>query len=93
MYGLHIAFDDGTEPVSMFKLSRRQYSDEMLKRQMDYELEIDRVDEFMSGDRMIFVSAHKRTADWVVKNAERRKSRAGYYSKTVNGKAGKSGRL
>lgn len=92
MYGLHITFDDGSEPFSKFKLSRRQYGDEMLKRQIDYDLEIERVDDFKSGDRMIFVNAHKRTTEWILKNIERRKSRARYYTRRagIDGKEGRT---
>lgn len=46
MYGVHITFDNGHEPVIRFRMNRQQYSEEMLKWQIDYDLEIERAEEF-----------------------------------------------
>ena len=91
MYGVHITFDDGHEPVTRFHMNRRQYSEEMRKWQMQYDLEVEKVDEFTTGDHLIFTNAYERTTQRMLKNIERVKSRARYYSRE-NGRAGKSRR-
>ncbi len=88
MYGVHIAFDDEREPLMRFHMNRRQYCDEMLKFQMDYDLKIDHVEEFNNGDRLIFYKAYRRLEKQLLKNIERVKSRERYYSRTAGG-AGK----
>ena len=91
MYGVHITFDNDHEPVSRFHLSRKEYSEEMLKWQVDYDLEIEQVDEYSTGDRMIFYSAFERKTKRLLKNIERMKSRARYYART-DGRNSKSSR-
>ena len=81
MYGVHISFDDGCEPVTNFKLSRKQYNEKMRGLQIKYDLEIEHVDEFTNGDRLIFVNAYARTTERLLKNIEKAKSRSRYYSK------------
>lgn len=88
MYGVHITFDNGHEPVTRFRMNRQQYSDEMRKWQIDYDLEIERAEEFSTGDTLIFYNAYKRNAKRITKNIERVKSRARYYSREA-GRAGK----
>lgn len=91
MYGVHIAFDDEREPLMRLHMNRRQYCEEMLKFQMDYDLKIDHVEEFNNGDRLIFYNAYRRTEKQLLKNIERVKSRARYY-KRADGGTGKGGR-
>jgi hypothetical protein len=91
MYGVHITFGNGHEPVTRFRMSRKDYCGEMLKWQIDYDLEIERVEEFSTGDTLIFYNAHERLKKRLATNIERMKSRARYYSRTASG-AGKSSR-
>lgn len=88
MYGVHITFNNGHEPVTRFRMSRKDYCGEMLKWQIDYELEIKRAEEFSTGDTMIFYNAYKRNTKRMMKNIERVKSRAKYYSREAS-RAGK----
>ena len=85
MYGVHITFDDGHEPVTRFHMNRRQYSEEMRKWQMQYDLEVEKVDEYTTGDHLIFTNAYERTTQRMLKNIERVKSRARYYARTAGG--------
>lgn len=89
MYGVHITFDNGHEPVTRFRMNRQQYSDEMRKWQIKYDLKIEHVDEFSTGDTLIFYNAYERNTKRTMKNIERVKSRAMYYSREV-GRACKS---
>jgi len=88
MYGVHITFDNGHEPVTRFRMNRQQYSEEMRKWQIEYDLEIEHVDEFTTGDHLIFTNAYERNAKRLLDNIERMKSRAMYYSREA-GRAGK----
>lgn len=81
MYGVHITFDNGHEPVTRFRMTRKQYSEEMRRWQLEYDLEIEHVDEFTTGDHLIFTNAYERNTKRLLKNIERAKSRARYYSK------------
>lgn len=81
MYGVHITFDNGHEPVTRFRMSRKDYCGEMLKWQIDYDLEIERAEEFSTGDTLIFYNAYERNTQRLLKNIERVKSRARYYSR------------
>lgn len=91
MYGVHITFDNGHEPVTRFRMSRKDYCNEMLKWQIDYDLEIERAEEFSTGDTLIIYNAYGRNTKRRTKNIERVKSRARYYSRTTGG-AGKGSR-
>lgn len=88
MYGVHIAFDNGREPFIRFHMSRPEYCDEMRKFQIGFDLEIENVEEFSTGDSLIFYNAYERTTKRLLKNIERVKSRARYYSRTDD-RAGK----
>ena len=88
MYGVHVSFDSGREPFVRFRMNRQDYCDEMRKLQVEYDLEIENVDEFSTGDSLIFYNAHERLEKRLTKNIERMKSRARYYSRTAGG-AGK----
>jgi hypothetical protein len=88
MYGVHIAFDNGREPFIRFHMSRPEYCDEMRKFQIGYDLEIENVEEFSTGDSLIFYKACERKAKQFIKNIERMKSRARYFSRTDD-RAGK----
>lgn len=89
MYGVHVSFDNGREPFIRFRMNRQDYCDEMRKLQVEYDLEIENVDEFSTGDSLIFYNAHRRPEKLLLKNIERMKSRARYYSRT-DGRTGKS---
>ena len=73
MYGVHISFDNKREPIVRFQMNRREYSDEMLKLQLDYDLEIEQVEEFSTGDSLIFYKAYDRSMQKLLKNIERMK--------------------
>ena len=88
MYGVHITFDNGHEPVTRFHMSRQQYSEEMRKWQIEYDLEVERVDEYTTGDHLIFTNAYEWNTKRLLDNIERVKSRARYYSREA-GRAGK----
>ena len=88
MYGVHISFDNKRDPIVRFQMNRREYSDEMLKLQLDYDLEIEQVEEFSTGDTLIFYKAYDRNTQRLLDNIERMKSSARYYSRE-NDRAGK----
>ena len=88
MYGVHISFDNKREPIVRFQMNRREYSDEMLKLQLDYDLEIEQVEEFSTGDSMIFYKAYDRNTQRLLKNIERTNGYAWNYSRE-NDRAGK----
>lgn len=88
MYGVHITFDNGREPMIRFRMNREDYCNEMRKWQVEYDLEIEKVEEFSTGDSLIFYNAYERLEKRLTKNIERMKSRARYYSR-ADGGAGK----
>ncbi len=85
MYGVHIAFDNGREPFIRFHMSRPEYCDEMRKFQIGFDLEIETIEEFSTGDSLIFYNAYERTTKRLLENIERVKSRARYYSRAAGG--------
>ncbi len=88
MHGVHVSFDNGREPFIRFRMNRQDYCDAMRKFQIEYDLEIENVEEFSTGDSLIFYNAYERTTKRLLKNIERMKSRARYYSRAAGG-AGK----
>ncbi len=91
MYGVHITFDNGHEPFIRFHMSRPEYCNEMRKFQIGFDLEIETVEEFSTGDSLIFYNAYERTTKRLLENIERMKSRARYFSR-ADDRAGKGSR-
>ena len=68
MYSVHVSFDNGREPLIRFRMKRRDYCDEMLRLQVDYDLKIEKVEELSTGDSLIFYNAYERNTKRMSKN-------------------------
>ncbi len=90
MYSVQIEFSDGSQPIVKRNMTRAEYGRRMRSLELHYRIEIQQVETLSDKSTMIFARA--TSIDEIIKNLERRKSRARYYART-NGETGKGHRL